>query len=270
MPEGFEALSAILNGTPAPAPAPATPAPETKPADPAPQPAPATEPAAPAAAAPAPETTPAPAPAPETPAATPEPVEAPDKVFDSPSNRAFAQLRTENAKMTGLLARLGTVLGLDKSTPPEQLIDTLTQRLMATEAQQNNVPVEILQRLEKAEQDRLQNEQAMLQQQATLAFQNVKTTYNLTDAQLRDFAQQLRDSGKNPFLQPMDLVMEYRNVNFEKILAAERERAVQEALARDKKAAEQSTTPPSASGRPSEPPTRIDSIAGLNAILSGN
>jgi len=196
-------------------------------------------------------------------------VEPPDKVFDSPSNRAFAQLRAENTKMANLMVRLGGVLGLPKETPAEQLIETLTQRLMATEAQQNNVPVEIYQRLEQAEQLRIQNEQAMLRQQATLAFQNVKNTYSLTDAQLRDFAQQLHDAGKNPFLQPMDLVTEYRNINFEKILAAERERAVQEALARDKKAAEQSTTPPAASGRPAEPPTRVETIAGLNAILSG-
>lgn len=196
-------------------------------------------------------------------------MESPDKVFDSPANRAFAQMRTENAKMAGIMSRLGGILGLDKNTPPEQLLETLTQRLMATEAQQHNVPLEVYQRLEQAEQIRQQSEQAMLHQQATLAFQNVKTTYGLTDAQLRDFAQQLHDAGKNPFLQPMDLVTEYRNINFDKILAAERERAVQEALARQTKAATQSTTPPAATGRPAEPPTRIDTVAGLNAILSG-
>lgn len=196
-------------------------------------------------------------------------MESPDKVFDNPSNRAFAQLRTENTKMASIMSRLGGLLGLDKATPPEQLIETLTQRLMATEAQQNNIPLEVYKRLEEAEQAKLQNEQAMLQQQATLAFQNVKNTYKLTDAQLRDFAQQLHDAGKNPYLQPMDLVTEYRNINFEKILATERERAVQEALARDKKAAEQSTTPSAASGRPAEPPTQVSTIAGLNAILSG-
>lgn len=255
----FDTLNTLLSGE-QPAPVAATPAaPETAPA-PA-QTAPATtDPAQPAAGTAAVPAQPEGAPA--------DTVTNPDQVFDNPKNKAFAQMRIQNTQMSGVINRLATVLGLDKTTEPEQLISVLEQRIMATEAQQSNIPVEIYQKLQQAEQMRVEQEQAMLKQQASLAFKNVKDTFKLTDQQLTAFAQQLYDDGKNPYLTPMDLVTEYRNLNFEKILAAEREKAIQEALARDKKATNQSTAPSAATGRPSEPPTRIESIAGLNALLN--
>jgi len=229
------------------------------------EPAPATTPE-PETATPPPETTPETTPPEPTTETTPEP-ETPEQIFNSPRNQAFAQLRVQNTQMLTTLSRLGALLGLDKNTEADALIAAVQERLMATEAQAQQVPLQVYQELEQARKEKLENQQEMHRQQAALGFQNVKAAFQLSDADLHTFAQQLHDAGKNPFLQPLDLVNEYRVLNFDKILKAERDKAAQEALALQRKAERQSTTPSTATGKPEQAPTRIDSVAGLEALL---
>ena len=178
-------------------------------------------------------------------------------------------MRVQNKQLLGTVARLSQIMGLPTNLSPEQLVPIVEQRLLEIEAKANNIPLELAQRLEQAEQMRVQQEQSNLRTNADLAFQKVKDTYSLTQTQLIEFAQQLNQAGKNPYQQPVDLLQEYRALNFDKILDAERKKAAQEALARQTKAATQSTTPSKATGQPSDPSPQINSIAGLNALLGG-
>jgi len=243
------ALASYATGAPPPAPAPAPAAPDPVP--------PATPPAEPAPAEPS--------------AAPPEPTpeKTPEQIFnENPKNAAFAQMRTQNARFISALGKIGQLIGIDNVKDPDELISVLEQRLIASEAQKNNVPVELYQQLEQARQDALSKEREMLKQAAAIGFQKVMSSFNLSQAQLQEFAQQLYDAGKNPYMTAIDLMQEYRALNFDKILAQERDRAVQAALANQRKTQEHSSAPSSLSGKPAEPPTQVTSVADLTQLLN--
>lgn len=191
----------------------------------------------------------------------------PKEIFSSSKqNQAFAQLRTENKQYSQVLQRLAKIIGLQDVTDPTQLPDAVENRLREYEAKQMNVPVDLLQKLEAAERAREQQSMAALAQQADLAFERVKETFNLKDAELVKFAQQLNDAGKNPYVSPMDLIAEYKLLNYDALIKQEREKAIQEANSTKEKAAAHSTTPNKAAspggskGSGGIPGTDLDSI----------
>lgn len=208
---------------------------------------------------------------PATPPATPPaaPEQTPEQIFaGSKQNQAFAQMRTQNTQYLKTISKLGQLLGVTDMSNPDLIVQTVEQKLMEFEAQTNNVPVEIYKRLEEAERLRQESESGILSTNATLGFQKVKDTYKLDQPQLQAFAEQLSAAGKNPYQQNIDLMQEYRNMNFEKIVAAEKDAAVKEAIARQNKANTQSSTPSSAQGKPSDTgPATINSVADLTKFL---
>ena len=202
-------------------------------------------------------------------AATEETDEAPETVFTgTKQNQAFAQMRVQNKQLSAAISKLGKIIGLPEM-PLEQMLPLVEQRITEVEAKANNVPVELAQKLEELERAKAEQEAVALRTNADLAFQKVKDTYKLTQKQLVDFAHQLNADGKNPYAQPLDLLQEYRTYNFDAILAAERDQAVKDALARDTKAATKSTTPSTQSGAPSEPAKPITTMQQLDKLLEG-
>ncbi|NLM77018.1 MAG: hypothetical protein GX173_02905 [Ruminococcaceae bacterium] len=196
--------------------------------------------------------------------------ETPEQIFTGTrQNQAFAQMRVQNKQLQDTIGKLGQIMGLPGNTPPDQLIPIVQQRLLEIEAKANNIPVELAQRLEQAEQQRQQQESEMLKNNAALAFQKVKDTYKLTQNQLIEFAQKLNESGKNPYQQPLDLMQEYRLLNFDALLEKARTEAAQEVLVRQQKAATQSSAPSKANGQTTEPLTKVSSINDLNKLLGG-
>lgn len=213
-----------------------------------PDPAPAT-PAVPAAppVAPVAPVTPAPAApaAPAAPSAEPPADPTPEELFSKKSgaNAAFAQMRTENTAYKRTLGRLAGMLGVADTSDPERVIEALTTRLTEYEASTKNIPVELLQRLEQAEQATARYQNDQLKVQATLGFENIKNTYKLSPAELTEFAQQLLAAGKNPFEEPVNLVEQYKLLNFDKLMAAQADAAAKDGYNRGAAAATQSTTP---------------------------
>lgn len=269
MPEGMDTLNSMLShmgDAPAPAPTAPAPAPEPTPVPAtAPTPEPNATPAAPAVADPA-------APAPETaaPAAQPAQPEDPEQVFSgSKQNQAFAQLRTQNKTLLSAVTKMGQILGVENITEPEKLVEALQQRFLQFESTQQNIPLPYLQQMEQDRQARMQLEADNFKTQATLGFQKVKDTFALDNTGLLEFAKQLDGQGINPYSQPVDLLSAYRTLNFDKIVQKEKDKAVQEALSRQNKAVNQSSTPGSAVGKPPETGQPITTIAGLEQLLNG-
>ena len=261
----MDTLNGILNPTSTPAQA--APVTETAPAAPAAATDTVPETSAPATSTEGTaDTTPS-----DTPATPPqtETETDPEQIFSgSKQNQAFAQMRVQNKQLLSTVSRLSQVMGIPPNLTPDQVLPLIEQRLTEIEAQANNIPVDIARRLEEAERQRQEQDQAMLRNNATLAFQKVKDTYGLTQTQLVEFAQQLNTAGKNPYQQPVDLVQEYRMLNYDTILENERRKAAQAEIERMKKADAQSTTPPKASGPASESPKPISTVTDLNAWLS--
>lgn len=189
------------------------------------------------------------------------------KPQDDKATHAFAQMRIQNNRLLTLLSKIAKATGIEY-TDTNDLLAKLDDDSITKLAAKQNVPVELLKRMEQLEQRDLIAQQEKLQQAAFLGFQKVKDTYDLTEDELRAFALELDAAGKNPFEQPIDLVTEYKLTHFDDIVTKKANAAVQAALAKSSAADKHSSKPNSANGKPdSGKPDKISTIAGLNSIL---
>lgn len=172
---------------------------------------------------------------------TPEPA-------PTPANRAFAEMRVKTQKYEKILKSLGNLLGAQDPNDPDAILNLVQEKVLQAQAKQQNIPVELLQKLDLLEAESQERQKAALTQQALIGFQNVKNQFGLDDKGLDAFADELAQKGINPFAQQIDLVKVYRDFHFEDIIAKEVQKAVEAERQRALKAATESTTPGSTTG----------------------
>ena len=185
-------------------------------------------------------------------------------------NKAFAEMRTQNQQYLRTIKSLGELLGVQDVNDPSAILNTVQEKIVQAQAKQQGVPPELLQRLNTLEAENQSRQQQVLQQNALLGFQNVKKQFDLQDADLDKFADELTQNGINPFVQQVDLLNVYKNIHFDEIvqkriekeLAVERERAL--------KAATQSTTPSNTTGGAATPPSQIKTASDLEKWFKDN
>ena len=187
------------------------------------------------------------------------------------ANDAFAAMRVQNRKMTDALAAVLQQYGLDPNLAnnPDALIAQANQARIEAEAKRQNVPTELLQRLTDLEAKDREAQQKRLSDAALAGFQAVKNQFNLDNRGIADFAKQLQDAGTNPFEQEMDLVHHYKLHNLDKIIAAETQKAVEEALKNQKSSTQFSTQPSKTQGKESTGTEQIDTMAKFDRFLMG-
>ena len=180
---------------------------------------------------------------------------------------AFAQMRSQNTQLFGLLSKVAQATGIEFKDNNE-LLAKLNDDALGKLAKAQNVPVELLKRMEQLENTGKLYEAKQLQDNALVGFQKVKDAYGLNDEELRGFAAELDTRGKNPFLTQVDLETEYRLTHFDDIVAKKAQAAVEAALKKSNAADKHSSTPGNAQGKPdSEPGDKVSTIAGLNSLL---
>jgi len=217
---------------------------------------PATDPVPAADPEPAPETPPVESepnsgetkgdPAPTDPEPT-EPETKPEPA-PTPANKAFAEMRVKTQKYEKILKSLGNLLGAQDVNDPDVILNLVQEKVLQAQAKQQNIPVELLQKLDLLEAESQARQKDALTQQALIGFQNVKNQFGLDDKGLDAFADELAQKGINPFAQQIDLVKVYRDFHFEDIIAKEVQKAVEAERQRALKAATESTTPGSTTG----------------------
>jgi hypothetical protein len=213
---------------------------------------------------------------PETPEENNEPEETPEtppvKPQAKPQDKqgyAFAQMRSQNAQLFGLLSKMAQATGLDFKDNND-LIAKLNDDAIVKLAQKQNVPPELLRKLDALEQDSKAYKAEQLKGAAFIGFQKVKSEYGLSEEELRTFAQALDGQGKNPFVTPMDVMAEYKLLHFDDIVENKVKAAVEAALKKSNAADEHSSVPNSAQGKPdSGEGDKVSTIAGLNEMLKG-
>lgn len=183
-------------------------------------------------------------------------------------NFAFGQMRTQITQLTDLLGRVAKANGVEYNDSKD-LIAKLTDDTIQKMAQKQNVPVELLREVEALRQDSAAFKAQQLRDAAAIGFQNVMNTYGLTQEQLKQFAVELDQNGKNPFSQPVDLMSEYKMLHYDDILNAAVKKAVEEALKKDSAANQSSTTPEQQQGGSGGSDQKITTVAGLTALLDG-
>lgn len=195
---------------------------------------------------------------------------APTTESNNKANAAFAEMRIQNRKITDALAAVLQQHGLDPALAknPEQLIKDAEDARLEAEAKKQQVPADLLKRLTQLEKANLENERTRLTNAALAGFQAVKQKYNLSNQDISAFARQLQEAGTNPFEQEMDLEQHYKLHNLDKIIAAETQRAVEEALRNQQSATQYSTAPSTTQGKKeSSGADTIDTMAQFDRFL---
>ena len=184
---------------------------------------------------------------------------------DTKAGRAFAQLRVQNAQYRKTLNGIAKILGVTDTSNPDTLIAQLNKVILEKEAKDKNVPAELLERLQILEERDREYTQKQIMEYAYLGFQRVKDLFNLDDAGLQKFADELVAAGINPFETKVDVVREYKLLHFDELIQAAFEQGVKQEQERAAKAANHSTTPkPQKGPGQSGNPEKITTVAQLN------
>ena len=181
---------------------------------------------------------------------------------------AFAAMRVQNKQMSEMLEKIAKAAGIEYANP-EEMMQKLNDDALNKMAAQQNVPVELLQRLDMLEK----HSQAYLamqnQTRLTNEFTALRDKYKLDDVALTEFARQLEADKVDPAT--VNIEREYMMRNFDAILAQRTQAAVEEVLKRDAKAGAHGTMPnvaqgSSANGGASQ--HKVTTTAELNALLA--
>lgn len=194
--------------------------------------------------------------------------EQPAKTNDRQSH-AFAQLRTENKAMNQLITELAKTYNISGKDSNE-VMNALKDHLITKQAEQQNVPKELLERLSVLEAKEAEYTKFARAQTAQKAFDSLKTEFNLTQDQLLEFVHQTAQDGINPFEQDnVDIRKEYIMRNFDNLIKAAESRGAKAEAERASKAATNSTSPV-AKSNPSAgtQQQRINTVSDLNNLLS--
>lgn len=180
--------------------------------------------------------------------------------------KAFAAMRSENTQLKALVKRMAASLGLG-DVKDDELDKAIENKLIADQAKANNIP-EALQR-KFQEQDNIIRAIAEERQkeQVVSAYTALQKECNLTNEQVYAFVQELQDKGYDMQKTLPHLADLYRGMHFQELSQNMVDAAVQKALARQQKSKEKSSTPSTKTGGTGDSGEKVDTIAGLDALL---
>ena len=186
----------------------------------------------------------------------------------SRQNYAFAEQRQQIKKQNDLIKGLGKLIGFDDKASVDEIGDKLKEVLLERESKEQNVPVDLLKRIEKAEEILQENDRIKLEKNVTEAFADLIEKHGLEQEQVDEFTDYLISEGKNPMEDPnVDIHAEYLKLHWQDMLETAAEQAVQKENARKKKVSEKSSTKTPASADEGGDDSKIDSVKSLDDLF---
>ncbi|MER2141048.1 MAG: hypothetical protein ABS902_05345 [Priestia megaterium] len=162
---------------------------------------------------------------------------------DEKRNAAFAELRRkaqEGEQASAFLHKLAEQSGLS----PEDVLKRFEEQSLAAEAQQQNVPVDVLKRIKALEQENSSFKEQTATERMNTQVESVISKYGATDDDIRATFEEMFKAGLDPRTNDQaNFESFYKAVNHEKIVAAEVAKAQQNSLANKKKRQEQAAIP---------------------------
>lgn len=133
---------------------------------------------------------------------------------EDPTAKAFAAMRAANSKYQKVFNKLQEALGVDDE---DAVIEKLLGVSYDTLGKKQNVDPAVLKRLTELEEvnQALINERR--QEFVIGQFEKVRTTFNLSEPELMEFAQALSNSNVDIFASNLDLSALYKGLNFDKL-----------------------------------------------------
>lgn len=183
---------------------------------------------------------------------------------------AWTEMSRANKQLTTLLGKIADANGI-KYDNSKDLIDKLSDDAINKMAERQNVPVELLRKIEALQADSDAYKRQQIQNNAAVGFQQLQTQFGLDQQALEQFAVELNNAGKNPFEKQVDIIAEYKAAHFNEILQAQVAAAVEEALKRDGSVSQQSSQPVQKQGGSSDAPDTptISSQRDFQSFLNG-
>jgi len=186
------------------------------------------------------------------------------------ANQAFAEMRTKNKQQEQLISKMAQALGFDPQTmQQDDLLNQLNTVVTTAQAQKQNIPVELLQRLNDLEATNSLYRQDHMRAQARDGLNLLKEKYSATQEELSDFVTALTSEGLNPLEDTVDFEAEYLKRNFSRIVEKQVKSAVHEEAQRSAKAEQHASTPNNTNGSAKQDePAKINSVRELDAFFA--
>ena len=171
---------------------------------------------------------------------TEEPQANPNDPEAEKRNRAFADLRREaeaNKKYADFINRLAEESGVK----PEDILARYEEKKLTDRAQKENVPVEVLKRLDTLEQENRQSKEQLAAERLDTQIKTVEGKYGADEAAVRSTFEYMFAAGVDPRTAEVDFEKFYRAANLDSIIQKEVENARQKDL-EDKKKRQESAS----------------------------
>lgn len=150
-------------------------------------------------------------------------------------NRAFADLRRqadENRKYAEFINRLAQ----DSGVSPDEILNRYQERQLAAEAEAQQIPVDVLKRLNTLEQESSSAREQLRAERMEIQIESVKAKYGADDNSIRAAFQDMLESGIDPrVVDNVNFEKFYRAANLDSIIQKEVENARQNDLTNKKK-----------------------------------
>ncbi len=195
-----------------------------------------------------------------------KPEESEEDKKQAKQNYAFAQQRQQIKEQETFIKNLGKLIGMEGSDVKD-IREKVQEVLLEKQSKEQNIPIDILKRLENAEAIIQENQEIKRQNEVQNSFANLVEKHGLSEEEVKDFTQYLVDEGKNPLENPnVDIAAEYLKLHYNDMIQA----AVQEALNKEQKRKEKvkdhgSDKVPGGSGDPED--KKINSVKDLDAVF---
>lgn len=191
-----------------------------------------------------------------------------DKNKHSKQAQAFYTLRNQNKAQEQLIKSLGAVLGFDAKASNEDIIAKVNEAITQKQAKDQNVPVEILNRLNELETQAAELEATKHQTKITEDLTLLAEKFDLDQKALEEFLLELDKQGKNPLEnKDINLQAEYTMMYFDKLMEQAKQAALDEESARrQKQEGAPGTLPGKANGE--EQTDAIKSVSDLDKLFN--
>lgn len=182
-------------------------------------------------------------------------------------NYAFAQQRQQIKAHEAFMKQLGALIGMENARP-EDVQQKVQEVLLEKQSKEQNVPIDILKRLEAAEAIVRENQEIKLQSRVQDSFTELVEKYSLEDEDVNEFTQWLIDNDKNPMEHPeVDIAAEYLKLHYDDMIQA----AIDEAFNKEKERQDKvekkaASAVPSGGSDPVE--TKINTVADLDKMFN--
>lgn len=187
----------------------------------------------------------------------------------SKQNYAFAQQRQQLKARENLIKDLGKLVGMEGSSV-DDIADKIKESLLKKQAKEQNVSVDLLRRLERAEAIIQDNEKLKLERDVQNAFADLIEEHDLSKEQIDEFTQYLIANDKNPMEgKEVDLKAEYLKLHWKDMLASEVTKAVEKEKARQEKVAKKAGSKADGTGSRSSSDEKITSVKALDDLFNG-